>query len=423
MSYFVLADCNNFYVSCERLFNPKLENRPVLVLSSNDGCVVARSQEVKQLGIKMGTPYFQIKDFCHSNKVAIYSSNFELYGDLSQRVMSLLAADTMEMSVYSIDEAFLQYPLEMSPEEVFLRCATLRSKVKKWTGIPISLGIAPTMTLAKMANSMAKKDAKTGVFSLMAPEVRKEVMATYHVEDVWGIGPAWRAKLHEMGIWTALQFAEMDPTVVRGRMGVVGERMLWELRGASCFVFDEEPASKKSITCSRSFGQSITSLPELAEALSCFVNSAAAKLRDQGSYASALCVYTQATANAKEGTRRHYSMTLSLPTPTNYVPHLIQAAKKCLTKLFVEKERYKKCGVILLDLVAEDQLMPDLFIDPLDPKRRQLMGMIDEVNARHGKDTLFFGAMGTNRKERTRCNSRSPHFTTQWNELATAKAI
>lgn len=422
MNYFVLADCNNFYASCERIFNPRLEGRPVIVLSNNDGCIVARSQEAKGLGLKMGEPYFKIKEFCRLNKVIVCSSNYQLYGNISQRVMSILGSFASDIECYSIDEAFLQYPTDMTSELLFSQCAELKRLVKKWVGIPISLGIAPTKTLAKVANDLAKKDRKVGVFDLTSLAVREKVLKEYPVGDVWGIGSRLKDKLSVMGIRTAWEFCELDPLIIRRKMGVVGERMLWELRGTSCLLL-EESGPKKNIACSRSFGKIVTEASELAEALSSFVNTACIKLRRQNSYATALCVYLEAILDGGAGTRRHYSMSVPFLMPTNYTPHIIAAAKKCLARMFLKQERYKKCGVILLDLIPEENVMPDLFHDAVTPKQRLIMDTIDGINARHGKNTLFYGAMGVNPHWRTRCDKRSRHFTTNWNELAIAKAI
>lgn len=421
MSSFVLADCNNFYVSCERLFNPKLEGSPVIVLSNNDGCVVARSQEAKLLGIKMGAPYFEIKDFCSRMNVHVYSSNYRLYGDISDRVMDILSHVAPEIEIYSIDEAFLRYPSSIVPEILSLECIELRRLVKKWTGIPISLGIAPTKTLAKIANSLAKKEHSSGIFNFNLSSLQK-ILQDYPVEDIWGIGSRWKKKLHAMGIYTAGELREQDPCRIRRQMGVVGERMLWELRGISCLTLEEEAAPKKSITCSRSFGKIVTTASELTEALATFTSTACEKLRKQHCCAQAIYVYLQASLDAKAGTRQQYGIALSFPEPIQDTFLMISAAKQCLTKLFHKNERYKKCGVILLDLIPEDQAHPDFFLSSSRPKRKLLMAALDAVNARYGKNTLFSGSMGVNHEWRIRCDKRSPHDTSSWHCLPIAFA-
>lgn len=419
MGYFVLADCNNFYVSCERLFNPKLERQPVIVLSNNDGCVVARSQEAKLLGIKMGEPFFKIREFCNRMKVAVYSSNYELYGDLSSRVMEILSEWAPKIEIYSIDEAFMHFPCGTSPESLAAACLELKRTVKKWTGIPISLGIAPTKTLAKAANFFAKKNAK-GVCRLTSFEAQKNALQELAIEDVWGIGSKTKEKLHRIGVRTAWEFQAMDPSTVRRKLGVVGERMLWELRGTQCLQL-EEPEPRKNITCSRSFGKVVTELPELNEALSTFVHKACIKLRSQKSYTQGVYVFLEAVLDAKNGTRLRNGMTASFPSPTNDTVQVITAAKNCCRQMFREEERYKKCGVILLDLMPEDAVQPDFFAPSIHPKRSAVMHTVDALNARFGKEAVFFGAMGMQQQWKGRSDRRSFHSTTGWDHLPAVK--
>lgn len=414
MSHFVLADCNNFYASCERLFNPKLNGIPVIVLSNNDGCIVARSQEAKKLGIKMGQPYFQVKDFCTLHKVAVFSSNYRLYGDLSERVMNILSDASPDFEIYSIDEAFMQHSGCLPVDLLFEQCLDLRKKVLKWVGLPISLGIAPTKTLAKVANDIAKK-SQIGVFNLVSPIIQKEVLQNYPIGDVWGIGSKLSEQLRGVGIYTAEEFKKMDPIVIRKKMGVVGERILWELRGLSCLQL-EEPKAKKNICSSRSFGKVVTEKWEIEEALATFVSIASVKLRAQGSCASAISVFIESMDEAP-GSRRQYSMVKTFEFPTSDTSQIISAAKQVLSKIFIEKERYKKCGIILLDLIAKDFVVPDLFFGGIDPKRTTLMQTIDSLNARFGKNTIFFGALGTNPRWKMRSDKRSLYNTTDWKAL------
>ena len=387
MSYFILADCNDFFVSCERLFHPRLEGKPVIVLSSNDGCVVSRSQETKKMGIKMGEPYFKIKNFCEG-KVIVFSSHFKFYGDISHRVMDVLLSTAEEMEVYSVDEAFLKFSEKRDHENLFQLCTEIKRKVKRWVGIPISLGIASTKTLAKVANDMAKKDRIIGVFDLTSPEVQKEVLSNYLIEEVWGIGSRLKERLYALAIRTAWEFRESDPSLIRRKMGVVGERMLWELRGISCLSLDE-PAPKKNICYSRSFGRTITDLEELSEALSSYVTGACVKLRAQNSCASAITVFLEAVLDSKEGTRRHSGMTTSFSQPTNFTPQIITAAKACLNKMFFKSESYKKCGVILLDLISQKLVHPDLFLGSINPKWRRIMDTVDALNFYYGRNTII----------------------------------
>lgn len=420
MSYFILADCNNFFVSCERLFNPRLEGRPVVVLSSNDGCVISRSQEAKKMGIKMGEPYFKVRDFCDRMKVSVFSSNYKLYGDISQRVMDVLLSAAEEIEIYSVDEAFLKFSDSIVAEDMYQLCVELKRKVKRWVGIPISLGIAPTKTLAKVSNDMAKKDRSIGVFDLTSPALQKEVLKDYPVGEIWGIGSRLSERLHAVEIRTAWEFREAEPTFIRRKMGVVGERMLWELRGISCIPLDE-PAPKKNICFSRAFGKTVGDPLELAEALSTYVCGACVKLRAQNSCAGAIVVFLEAVLDAKEGSRRHYGMTESFPQPTNDTPEIITAAKHCLKRMFIKNERYKKCGIILVDLIPEDLVVPDLFLGSLCPKRRKLMDVVDALNIHYGKNTLFYGSSGIGKPWKTRFEKLSQDYT-GWDGLAVAFA-
>jgi DNA polymerase V len=416
MGHFGILDCNNFYASCERLFNPSLEGKAVVVLSNNDGCVIARSQEAKQLKIQMGDPYFKIKDFCTYHKVQVFSSNYRLYGDLSRRVMDILVDTGLDVEVYSIDEAFFQFPVAMLPEAVEELCIEVRKKIRKWVGLPSAVGIAPTKTLAKMANDKAKKSPQ-GVFSLCDPVLRKTVFETFPVQDIWGIGRNSTIKLNRKGIYTAKDFCDQDPLLIRRLMGVVGERMLWELRGLSCLAIENEPAPKQSITCSRSFGKKIVDLEELAEALSTFAAMACIKLRQQGSFAQGLCIFLESVVDPQVGRGRYYSQGGKLPQATQDTSVVIGQAKSYLRQIFQKKEIYRKCGIILLDLIQAEEIVPDLFQEKLNPKRSELMDTLDAINAQFGKDTVFFAAMGTKREWKMRSDKSSKLDTTSWSGL------
>jgi len=419
--HFVLADCNNFYVSCERLFNPKIEKCPVIVLSNNDGCVVSRSQEAKRLGIKMGEPYFKIKDFCKVHKVVVHSSNYELYGDLSKRVMSILSEMADRIELYSIDEAFLRYSDHISPQDLYAKCLEIRRIIKKWVGIPLSLGIAPTKTLAKIATDLAKKTCDAGVFDLYAADIKK-VLETYPVGDIWGIGHRLSESLYRLDIRTAWELREMDPNMIRRKMGVNMERIIWELRGVRCLEL-EAVLPRKNITCSRSFGEIIKEEEVLAEALSSFVNSACIRLREQGSCTQAICVFTESVFDRLTGTRRHNSTVSRFAVATNDTPKIISEAKKCLKQLYKEGEEYKKCGVVLLDLIPEASVVPDLFLGGIDRERSRLMHLVDGINAHFGKNTLFYGAMGVDGAWRGASDKRSSYNTTSWKHLPVARAV
>lgn len=414
-SWFLLLDCNNFYVSCERVFNPKLENRPVVVLSNNDGCVIARSEEAKQLGIEMGEPYFKIKDLCAYQNVAIYSSNYQLYADLSQRVMEILAKQTCELEVYSIDEAFLKFPECFSEDSIIKKAETMRKMLRKWIGLPVSIGIAHTKTLAKLANSIAKKLSE-GLFYLK--NLDDQNILEFPIEKVWGIGRRWTEKLHTLDVRTIGDFVKKDSAQIRSKMGVVGERIFFELYGVNCLSL-EEPASKQSITCSRSFGKPVAQKVELLEALATFSAIACQKLRKQKCCTQALCIYLETTF--RNGFQSHFNQIVHFSFATQDTMQVIAGAKEALQQIYRPKELYKKCGVILLDLILEKKIMPDLFLKPLDTKREALMHTIDALNHQFGKNSVFFGAMGINPEWKARCDRRSKHYTTNWNDLAWAK--
>lgn len=419
MGHFILADCNNFYVSCEKLFNPSLEGKPVVVLSNNDGCVISRSQEAKLLGIPMGVPYFKIKDFCEQMKVKIFSSNFRLYGDISQRVMNILALMAPEMEIYSIDEAFLKFSQSLSNDEIVEICHNLRAMVKRWVGIPISLGIGPSKTLAKAANNLAKK-SDGGVVSLNISSEREKILKTYPVAEVWGIGRRLAEKLQRRGIYSAFEFIAMEETFVRKMMGVIGERMLLELRGISCLEFDE-PSSKKSITCSRCFGRLVNDEIELTEALATHINTACVKLRNQQGMAKTLHIFLEVQIDSKTKERRYYSRTCSLEVPTNDTSAVIAAAKHSLSRIYSPKESYRKCGIVLLDLIQEENVVTDLFLGSQSQKRTKLMEAFDTINCRFGKGSVFFGAMGTNPLWKGRKNQSSEYSMGSWDSLPEAK--
>lgn len=413
---FVLVDCNNFYVSCERLFNPKLEGRPVIVLSNNDGCVVARSQEAKNLGIKMGEPFFMIRDLCDRCHVSVFSSNYSLYGNLSQRVMMILRDVSPEIEIYSIDEAFLSFSDKEDPAKLVEMCIELRKKVRRWTGIPISIGIAPTKTLAKVANHIAKKDVENGVCLLATPEAIDKSLVKLPVGEIWGIGSRYKLALNTLGMTTAGELRDADPIMVRKKFGVVGERIVWELRGKSCLALTV-PESKKSITSSRSFGSLVTSLDILGEAASNHVFSAARKMRQQGDFASAIYVFIESMSDKLRNLRQSHSAVVSFPQATNDTAVMISAVKKALAALFHKELEYKKCGIMLMDLIPEHHVHGDLFSPRPDPKRTHLTKTLDAINKQYGKDAVTYAAMGTTQQWKCRSESRSMGFTSSWDEL------
>lgn len=414
---FFLIDCNSFFVSCERVFNPKLWGKPVVVLSSNDGCVVARSKEAKKLGIPMGAPAFQYKQLFQDRGVFVYSSNFTLYGDISQRVMQVLQQFSADYEIYSIDEAFLSIatddPLSIARE--------IRARVLRWTGIPVSVGIAPTKTLAKVANHIAKKDEKQqGVFLLNDPKEIDCTLAQFPLGDIWGIGRNLSRRLKGHGIFTPLQFKNCSDTWIQKSFSVVLLKTALELRGVSCLPLDEVEAPNKSITCSRSFGAPVTTLFQLEEAISSYTARAAEKLREQDLCARYLTVYLTTSPFIEDPYSN--SATASIPEPTDYTPQLITTAKKCLQGIFRDGYSYKKVGVILNDLTLKTAHQLDLFSPPT-PNRGRAMDILDQINGAYGRNALQFAAEGIEKPWKMKRCHTSARFTTHWDELLTVKAL
>jgi DNA polymerase V len=417
LSLIALIDCNSFYVSCERLFNPHLENKPVVVLSNNDGCVVSCSAEAKQLGIHVGTPFFKIKHICQQHEVHVLSSNYQLYGDLSQRVMKMISQMMPEAEVYSIDEAFVKFPADVPATEVFVMCLQTQRTIKKHIGIPTSTGIAPTKTLAKVATKLAKQ--QDGIFDLSSKGIQDDILTTFPVNDIWGIGSETTRKLHSLGIFTALEFRQADISFIRKHLGVGGERTLLELNGISCLPL-EESQTRKSISSSRSFANDIYTLNELSEAISGHVASACEKLRQEELCAQEICVFAIISSTLFEE-RKTVSFKKTFPQPTNDTPEMILEARACVHELFFPGAAYKKCGVTLLRITSEHQDIPDMLLQKPNSKKRSLGKLVDGINRKFGKNTIFYAATGTHPPE-TRCAHRSSRYTTSWDELCIVQA-
>ena len=415
MKVFALVDCNNFYASCERVFDPSLKNRPIVVLSNNDGCIVARSNEVKALGIPMGVPFFEHEAVIEKHNVAVFSSNYQLYGDMSQRVMDSLRLFAPDMEVYSIDEAFLRLDY-LLPRNLYEYCKTIRAKVMQWTGIPVSIGIGPSKVLAKVANRVAKKQTDDGVFDIRSQKTQDEILKTLDVEKIWGIAGRWAERLGRMGIEKASELRDASPTIIRKHLSVVGERLLRELKGQSCIDL-EDIQPRKNIMSSKSFGTLLTKKEPLEEALANYAARACEKLRQQNSRAQAVHVFVQ--TNGFRETDKQYSnaLTCTLTIPTSDTRLIIEAAKFCLNRIYKQGYRYKKTGIMLLDLIPASLEQKHLFVDFDHRPGDHLMELVDRINKDHGPDTLFFGAQGVTREWKMRCGLRSPRYTTQWDEL------
>jgi len=415
MPVFALVDCNNFYVSCERVFAPHLNGHPVVVLTNNDGCIIARSPEAKALGFKMAEPEFQARARLKRHGVAVFSSNYALYGDLSARVMATLSMFTPDMEIYSIDEAFLN--LTGLQEDVRGYAAHIRETVRKWTGIPVSIGVGPTKTLAKAANKLAKKRPEfEGVLDLMHRPDKDALLASLDVEDVWGIGHRHAKRLKERGVMTALDFMGLSREWVQKKMTVVGLHTWLELRGVPCIAMQHAEAPKKTIVSSRSFGRPVTTLEEMEQAMTRHASRAAEKLRAQGGQANSILVFIQ-TNTFIEGEPQYCQATsMALVPPTSHSAEIVRRGGEALKRIFRSGFRYKKVGVMLSGIEYEGTAQLSLLREP-DERGKQLMGVLDRVNAKWGRETLFVASTGTERKWSMRQNFRSPRFTTVWGEI------
>jgi DNA polymerase V len=418
---FGLIDCNNFYASCERVFNPLLNGRPVVVLSNNDGCVIARSSEAKALGIPMAEPAYKLKALIEANQVVVFSSNYVLYGDMSHRVMTTIAQFVPDMEIYSIDEAFLLFDgfensnLKKYGEKI------VRTTTRN-TGIPVSLGIAPTKTLAKLANKFAKKykDYK-GVCVIDTDEKREKTLKLTAIGDVWGIGRQYAKKLEYYSIHTAWDFTQRSKSWVRHTMGVVGERTWLELKGTPCIEMDKT-TTKKSICTSRSFGERLTELSPISEAVSNFAANCAEKLRKQHSLASVIMVFIQTNPNATNLPQHCKQVLLQLPVPTNDTTELINFALRGLKAIFAEGFQFKKAGVIVSELVPERPLQGDIFDTRNRDKFSRIMMVMDSLNASYGKQKVKIAAQGFDRKWRLKNEKLSPCYSTKLEDVLEIKA-
>lgn len=407
-------DCNNFYASCERVFNPALNEKPIVVLSNNDGCVIARSNEAKTLGIKMGVPAYQIKETVQKYGVSVFSSNYTLYGDMSSRVMSILSSLVPEIEIYSIDEAFVNLEGINDFQALGNKIVT---NVTRGTGIPVSLGISPTKTLAKVANKFAKKyPAYNRVCIIDSEEKRIRALELTEIGDVWGIGRRQAAKLEKQGVKTAYDFTQLSGAWVRKNMTVVGERTWKELRGISCIDMEEAPPPKKQICTSRSFGKMVEDIDTLSEAVATHASTCAKKLRQQKSYATSLMVFIH-TNNFREDLPQYWKNTvIKLPVPTSDTLEIVHYALEGLRNIFMQGYQYKKAGVIITEIVASTQL--GLF-DTIDrEKREKLMLAIDKVNGEY-RQLIKLAVQGNGREWKLKQEQLSQRYTTDMNEILT----
>lgn len=437
MKIIALLDCNNFYASCERVFNPSLRNRPIVVLSNNDGCIIARSNEAKKLGIAMGEPVFKAREIIDKHNVYLRSANFTLYSDLSQRVMASLDPEVEELEVYSIDEAFIVLgdTNTKSPEQVYEEAVRIKEKIQRHTGIPVSIGVATSKTLAKLANKIAKQGS--GVHSLYFDQRDESLvqasldaeLADFPVEDIWGIGRVYKKFLLKHGIHTALDLKYANHHWVKREMKVNGLRLVLELAGKSCIPMNnysiESPSH--SVICSRSFSKKVSDLSSLEEALANFTSIAAAKLRAKKLCARSLCVFLRELDSSTDWKGRKVTSSIALVRASSSSSELIEVVCLALKKIYKEDCFYKKAGLVLFDLVNESDLQLSLFSSDsksLESQNRnqEISALVDSINDSFGVNTLFWAAMGTgsgsvDKGWKAEQKSRSPCYTTDWNEL------
>jgi DNA polymerase V len=419
---FGLIDCNNFYVSCERVFRPDLEGVPVIVLSNNDGCAVARSAEARALGIKLGDPEFKIRDLIRRENVRVFSSNYALYGDLSRRVGDTLSSMVPIVETYSIDESFLNLG-EFNGREVEPLARELRERVLRWVGIPTCVGIAPTKTLAKVGNFIAKKRPQfAGVCDLRSAAVRSELLPTVPVEEVWGIGGALAAKLAKLGIQTAADLAALEPDDARALMTVTGGRTVYELRGISCMPLELVEPTRKGIAVTRSFGKPVTEWTEMREALASYATRAAEKMRRYKVAADNLFVFMHTNTFNNDP---FYSNGASarFPATTNDTGEVVGLSIRLGERLWRDGFRYAKCGVMITELLPEETRQPALWGDLDRERRERVWKTMDKLNASLGRNTVRVLSAGPKDGAwKLRAEYRSPRWTTRWDELPKAQA-
>jgi DNA polymerase V len=431
---YALIDGNNFYVSCERVFRPSLNGHPVVVLSNNDGCAIARSNEAKALGIAMGAPWFKIKHLAESEGLVALSANFALYGDLSDRMMSLAAGLGPRQEVYSIDESFID--LTGVRGNLMERSHKIRARILQWVGIPCGIGIGATKTLAKLANHIAKTaERKPGSYpehlaqvcdlSTLTPVELEAVMAMTAVNEVWGVGRQITKQLNEGGITTVLELARLDPAMVKGHWSVVLERTVRELQGIPCIELDHAPQPKQEIACTRSFGHPVTELMDLSEAVTEFAGRAAVKLRKQGSQVGQVLVFIR-TSPFRKDPQYSCSTTVPLRRPSADTAAILESALAGLRAIYQSGFKYAKAGVMLLDLLPDNVQQRELDLDDGDAKDRgKLMSALDALNQRYGRGTVLMasaGLAGDIRLWSMKQNRRTPGYTTCWDDMPVVRA-
>lgn len=431
---YALIDGNNFYVSCERVFRPSLVGQPVVVLSNNDGCAIARSNEAKDLGIKMGAPWFQIRHLADSDNLVALSANFALYGDMSDRLMSLAAGLGPYQEIYSIDECFVD--VSGIPGDLVERARALRSRIHQWIGIPCCIGMASTKTLAKLANHIAKQaERKPGSYPAhlaqvcnlesLAADERQAIFANTPVQEVWGIGPRIGAQLHAQGVNTIADLLAIDAATLKRGWSVMLERTVRELKGIACVDLDHAPPPRQQIASTRSFGRPVTELQELEEAVTTFVGRASVRLRRQKSLCQSVLVFVR-TSPFRQEPQYSRSMVMPLRRPTADTGLITQSALLGLSQIYRSGFNYAKAGVMLMDLQRDGIVQQELDLEPEEPKDRSaLMSAVDVLNERYGRGTVELASAGQHGKDRNwkmRQERRTPRYTTHVDEMVVVRA-
>lgn len=413
--YYGLIDCNNFYASCERVFAPQYKHTPIVVLSNNDGCIIARSNEAKQLNIPMGAPFFKVEKELTAQGVKVFSSNYALYGNLSNRVMQIIKQICPEIEVYSIDEAFIRLNYK-SLTELETMATTIRDKVLNEVGIPVTVGIAPTKTLAKVAANYAKKNAfLKNKFVLIDEKATANILQKTAISAIWGVGRGYKKQLETIGVRSAFDFINLDKEVIKKKMGIVGYRTYMELKGVPHLDLAVDKPPRKMIMTTRSFGKAITSREEMNEAIVTYTARCAEKLRFEQQVAGMVTVFIQTFSYNKNSPQNSCSLTLSLKNKTSDTDQLIKKSLEVLSSIYKVNYRYKKAGVLLTDLSPLKGIQTDMFQN--QGNKNLLWKSIDQLNKKHGISKVKFLAEGINKDWKMRSGKRSPHYTTKWEEL------
>ena len=423
MQYLALVDCNSFYASCESIFNPYLADKPVVVLSNNDGCVIARSSQAKKVGIKMGVPFFQIKELVRKNKVHVYSSNYTLYGDISSRVMSVLKELSDDLEIYSIDEAFLIFN-KSSQRSFYSRALNIKNIINKWIGVPVSVGIAPNKTLCKVANFLAKKDEMgSQVVSLTNTREIELALKILDVNEIWGVGARISEFLKSNHIHTAYDLYKKDPRWIRQHLGVVGERTYRELKGERCLNLNEKNSIRNQCIVSRSFENYIINKNDLEKRIVSYATRASEKIRNEKLQVKNISVFIRSNKFSKNQKQYNSFKTLSFINPTNHIFDIVKKSLEALNSIFQEGIQYKKAGVILSDLYLENSYNEDLFnreCKARSEKLNKLDKVFDSINKRYGGGSISLARENHERFYITKRRNLSPSYTTNFNELPIA---